>query len=416
MKKKIWECLAWIPSILVVLGIFLLSSQSGEDSKSTSEGILCYLADRTRLEVDFNDIEHLASFDAWNQVIRTLAHMTEYAVLSLCVGLAVSVNGFRGKLRFIYMCLGGIGICILDEFYQIFVPGRYGDLFDVFIDSCSVVVMAGLLFWLGERKKAANVVPIYGRRLFMSSYMDSITLEEVLARFKQWLGEEEFHYIVTPNVDHMVKLEKDKEFRKIYEQADLILPDGAPLMWIADSLGNPLGERIPGSDLLPHVCELAAAEGKSLFLLGAGEGVADLAAANLQRDYPGLQIAGTYSPSMSFAEDKGEQAYCVSLVKEKMPDILVLALGSPKQERFMAAYQKELPVKLVLPIGAAVDFYAGTVRRAPAWMREKGLEWLFRFWQEPGRLFRRYFIEDMKIFCLAWKYRHQIRGEKGDNS
>lgn len=422
-KNRITEYLAWIPAVLIVVLIFVLSSQNGDNSKETSGNFARVVADRTRLEVDYNDIENLQNFDAFNQFIRTLAHMTEYAVLSLCVGLAVSVNGFKGKMRFIYMCLLSGMVSVLDEFYQIFIPGRYGDLIDIFFDCFSVFVVAVITYLLGnlyekQRKKNKNNINkenhvIYKelyRRKYMSSYIDSIKLEQVLELFKKWLDEKvSLHYIVTPNADHMVQLEKNKDFRKIYDDADLILPDGAPLMWIAESLGNPLLEKIPGSDLLPVVCKMANENGYRVFILGGQEGVAKKAAEKLKEQYSKLQIAGFYSPDMNIEKDEKQQRKIVELINESKTDILVVALGAPKQEKFIYKYKDKLKVSLALPIGAAVDFAAETVNRAPKWMRKNGLEWFYRFMQEPGRLFRRYFIDDMKIFWLAWKYRHQIK-------
>lgn len=153
---------------------------------------------------------------------------------------------------------------------------------------------------------------------------------------------------------------------------------------------------------------MAAKEGHTMFLLGAGEGVAEAAKSKLTQNYPGLKIVGTYSPPMGFERDEKEVEKAIRIVNRKKPQILVVGLGAPKQEKFIYRYRDQMDFHVALPFGAAIDFEAGMVKRAPLWMRKLGLEWLFRFFQEPGRLFKRYFIDDMKIFWLAWKYRYEI--------
>lgn len=426
-KGKVYEYLAWLPAIVVVVMIFVLSSQNGSDSKEASSSVAVVVAEKTRLGVDFDDIWKTEGFDAFNQWIRTLAHMAEYGIFSLCVAFAVTVNGFRGKMRFIYTGILSISLSVLDEFYQIFVPDRYGDLIDVFFDSLSAMLVALLIYVTGavfsrKKKKTVEYTPFQDteilerRRTFMSVWVDSITLENVLQIFKEWIQKKEkFHYIVTPNADHMVKLEKDEKFRTLYEKADLILTDGQPLMWIADSLGNPITEKIPGSDLLPHVCKVGAELGASLFILGTTDEIAGRAIEKIKQQHSGLKIAGNYSPDMGFEKNEEQQKKAIEMINASNADILVLALGSPKQEKFIYDNRDKIKVSLALPIGAAVDFMAGAVNRAPKWMRRSGLEWLYRFLQEPGRLFRRYFVDDMKIFYLAWRYRHQIKGNVDEN-
>jgi len=213
-------------------------------------------------------------------------------------------------------------------------------------------------------------------------------------------------YVLTPNVDHIVRLETDIEFREIYEHASLILPDGKPLIWISKIYGTQLKEKISGSDLFPRVCELAADKSFSVFFLGAAEGVAAKAAANLQKKYPRLVIAGTYSPLPGFESDPVELENIFTHVKQAKADILILGLGCPKQEKFFYKYKEFLNVPLALHFGASFDFEAGIIKRAPRWMSNYGLEWLFRFFQEPKRLFKRYFIDDMLIIPLFLKYRN----------
>jgi exopolysaccharide biosynthesis WecB/TagA/CpsF family protein len=212
-------------------------------------------------------------------------------------------------------------------------------------------------------------------------------------------------YVVTPNVDHIVRLEGDSYFREIYENANLILTDGKPLIWISRLLGTPIREKVSGSDLFPRVCQSAGLEGKRLFLLGAAEGVADKAARNLKEQHSGIQIAGTYSPPVGFERDQKETDKIVSIINDSRTDILCIGMGSPKQEMFFYGLRDRLDVKVALNIGASIDFAAGNVKRAPLWMQRSGLEWLYRLLREPKRLAKRYLIEDMKILKIVWKYR-----------
>jgi len=240
---------------------------------------------------------------------------------------------------------------------------------------------------------------------FMNISIDNVTMDEALEKISYLVENTKQSYIVTPNVDHIVKLEKDKELLKIYMDATLILTDGQPLLWISKFYKTPIKEKVSGSDLFPKVCELAAEKGYTIFLLGAGEGVADIAAKKLSEKNKGLNIVGTYSPELGFENNPTEVARIQELIKSKSPDILVVGLGSPKQEKFIHKNKEELNVSLSICIGAGIDFEAGVVKRAPKWMRRCGLEWFFRLCKEPKRMFKRYIIDDLKIIGLIWKYK-----------
>lgn len=414
-KKFIWRTLCWVPAIATVLIIFILSSQNGVASIETSQSLTLSLVHLISGEsTSYHNASQMAAFEALDAFIRMLAHMGEYAFLSLMVGVAVTVNGFHGKIRMFYMCFLGVLTAGLDEFYQVFIPGRYGDLSDILCDSVGVIAMAVIWYILGKNIANRRVVadkkikPQEARRKFMNLCLDDITFDEAVGRIGRMACDDGKHYVVTPNVDHVMKIEKDLELRKIYENADLILTDGTPLMWIAESLGDPIKEKITGADMFPKVCEMAAEKGYTIFFLGAGPGVADRAKERLEKRYPGLTVVGTYSPPLNFEKNTKEVDKTIEIINEKNPQILVVGLGCPKQEKFIYRYLDRMNIHVALPFGAAIDFEAGMVKRAPLWMRKVGLEWFFRFLQEPGRLFKRYFIDDMKIFWLAWKYRFEI--------
>lgn len=240
---------------------------------------------------------------------------------------------------------------------------------------------------------------------FMNTCIDNLTMSETLNEIDKLIQKKNCSYVVTPNVDHIVRLEKDEELQKVYKNASLILTDGKPLIWISKWYKTPIKEKISGSDLFPRVCQLAANKNYTMYLLGAAEGVADTAARNLMKKYPGLNIVGTYSPPFGFEKNEQEMNKIKTQIQEVHPDILIVGLGCPKQEKFMYYHCKELGVPISFGLGASIDFEAGNIKRAPKCMSNHGLEWLYRFSKEPKRLFKRYFVDDLKIIQVARKYR-----------
>lgn len=246
------------------------------------------------------------------------------------------------------------------------------------------------------------------RMRLMNTEIDNLTMDETLDAIDSLIKEDNCSYVVTPNVDHIVQLEKDEELKRVYENASLILTDGKPLIWISNWYKTPIKEKISGSDLFPRVCELAAKKGYTMYLLGAAEGVADKAAKNLMDKYKGMNIVGTYSPPFGFEKDKVELKKIERQIQEVHPDILIVGLGCPKQEKYMYHHCKELDVPISFGLGASIDFEAGNIKRAPRWMSEHGLEWLYRITQDPKRLAKRYLVDDMKIISIARKYRRGV--------
>lgn len=243
------------------------------------------------------------------------------------------------------------------------------------------------------------------RMKFMNTEIDNLTMEEALEKIDDLIQLNKNSYVVTPNVDHLIQLERGGELVEAYKHADLILTDGKPLIWISKWYGTPIKEKISGSDLFPKLCELAAKKGYTMYFLGAAEGVAAKAAENLTNRYPGLQVVGTYSPPFGFEKNDAELDKIKNQIKEVHPHILVVGLGAPKQELFILHHKDELGVPLSLGLGASFDFEAGNIKRAPKWMANHGLEWLYRITQDPKRLAKRYLVDDRKILGLAIKYR-----------
>lgn len=240
---------------------------------------------------------------------------------------------------------------------------------------------------------------------FMNTEIDNLTMQEALKEIDKLIKERKCAYVVTPNVDHIVQLETNKELQAVYANASLILTDGKPLLWIAKWYGTPIKEKISGSDLFPLLCKMAAEKKYTMYFLGAAEGVAAKAADNLMKRYKGLQVVGTYSPPYGFENDQIEMNKIKTMIRNANPHILIVGLGCPKQEKFIYYNREELGVPISLDLGASFDFEAGNIKRAPKWMADHGLEWLFRITQDPKRMAKRYLVDDRKILSLAIKYR-----------
>lgn len=239
---------------------------------------------------------------------------------------------------------------------------------------------------------------------FMNTDIDNYTMAEAIDAIDELIQQNKNGYVVTPNVDHIVKLETNIELQQAYADADLILTDGKPMVWISKWYGNPIKEKVSGSDLFPLLCKRASERGYRVFLLGAAEGVAARAADNLCEKYPGLIIAGTYSPPFGFEKNPAEINKIIEIVTASAPHILIVGLGCPKQELFIYNYKERLNVPVSLGLGASIDFEAKVLKRAPKFLSDNGFEWLYRVIQDPRRMMKRYFIDDTKIIKLYFKY------------
>ena len=210
-------------------------------------------------------------------------------------------------------------------------------------------------------------------------------------------------FVVTPNVAHLVTLQHDPEFRQIYTQALLAVPDGVPLLWAAKLLKSPLGGRVNGTDLFEQLTAMAADRGLKVFLLGGRSGAASRAEEILTQRHPNLNVVGTYSPPFGFESNLDEIHRINTLIHDSNPDILFVGLGAPKQEKWIAHHYESLGVPVSIGIGVSFEFVAGMVKRAPRWMQKTGLEWLFRLISEPGRLWKRYLVGNIYFMYLVLK-------------
>lgn len=218
---------------------------------------------------------------------------------------------------------------------------------------------------------------------------DDVTIEEAVALMDDQIREGGFHQVATANVNFLMHAIHDSQLRQILCSCDMVVPDGMPVVWAARLMGGCLKERVSGVDLVPRLAALAAARDYGVFLLGASDASSRRATQLLEREYPGLRVAGRYSPPVLPLEQMNHDEI-LSKIERARPQILLVALGNPKQEKWIAMHRAALDVPLTVGIGGSLDFIAGTTARAPEWMRNSGLEWLHRACQEPGRLAHRY--------------------------
>jgi N-acetylglucosaminyldiphosphoundecaprenol N-acetyl-beta-D-mannosaminyltransferase len=229
--------------------------------------------------------------------------------------------------------------------------------------------------------------------------IDDLSMPEALDRLEEFIkighATGKSHQVATVNADFVVNSLHDPELRRILQESDMATADGMPLVMGARLLGVPLADRVTGADLVPALAERAAQKGYSIFLLGARPGVAARAGQILQSRYPGLKIVGSISPPNTSVLEMDQSI--LDEVKAARPDILLVAFGNPKQEKWISMYARELSVPICIGIGGTLDMIAGITRRAPLWMQRSGLEWLYRLMQEPRRLWKRYVL-DMGYF------------------
>lgn len=206
--------------------------------------------------------------------------------------------------------------------------------------------------------------------------------------------------LVTPNVDHLVKLQKDKEFYHAYQQAEWIICDSKILFLLSKLLKNPLPEAIPGSSFFTDFYEYHKNNTDcKIFLLGAAEGIADTARKRINKKIGREIIIGAHSPSYGFEKNPQECEEIIHIINRSGANILVVGVGAPKQEKWITKYRSQMPnIKIFMALGATIDFEAGTLKRAPMIWQKIGMEWLYRCLKEPKRLFKRYFIDDMQFF------------------
>lgn len=243
------------------------------------------------------------------------------------------------------------------------------------------------------------------KQALLNTYVSNLTMDEAITNIEDLVENKKKSYIVAINVDVVMKIESDSYLKQITDEAEMVLVDGQPLVWVAKMHKKPVKAKISGSDLVPLLCKKAADKGYTVYILGGKDGIAEKAKKRLEKKHPNIKIVGTYAPPMGFEKSEEEINKVNKKISEANPDLLIVCFGCPKQEKFIYENYQKYDATVSVCAGATVDFLAGNIKRAPKWMSKCGLEWLYRFFKEPKRLFKRYFVDDVKIIKLIWKYR-----------
>lgn len=219
--------------------------------------------------------------------------------------------------------------------------------------------------------------------------VSSINLDDAVACMERWIDEGGRNYVCVTGVHGVMESRRDERLRTIHNAAGMVTPDGMPLVWLSRLFGKRRTERVYGPDLMRQMTAVSARRGYRQFYYGGADGVADKLKQVLIAAYPGLNVVGTLTPPFRELTQEEDQAV-VDSINAARPDIVWVGLSTPKQEFWMASHRRSIAAPVMVGVGAAFDFLAGTKRQAPRWMQRMGLEWLFRLWSEPKRLWRRY--------------------------
>ena len=227
--------------------------------------------------------------------------------------------------------------------------------------------------------------------------IDNISQDDLLKRLDKGV-------LLTPNVDDLMKHQRDEVFHKCALNADFVVCDSKIVFLAAKFLGTPLKEAIPGSSFFPAYCDYHKNDDTKIFLLGAKEGVADIAKEKINKRIGRDIVVGTYSPPFGFEKDEKECTHIVDIVKKTSANVILVGLGNPKQTKWILKYRDQLPnIDVFLALGATIDFEAGNIKRAPKIFQKFAMEWFYRLIKEPRRMYRRYFIDDIPFFWLLFK-------------
>lgn len=239
-------------------------------------------------------------------------------------------------------------------------------------------------------------IRILGNRVHM------VQMPDVLQLMEEWIQDgQKCRYVIVSNMHAIMEAHKEPVFKEVVNSADLFVPDGISALWVGRHKGFPLQRRVCGSDLIQAFCELANQKGYRSFFYGDTENVLKHMTARLKESSPNLEILGCYSPPFRPLTPE-EDEKIVGMINRLRPDVLWIALGCPKQERWMFEHRNRLDVPVMVGVGAAFKFLSGKVKRAPLWIREHHLEWLWRLVNEPARIWRRVFVDGPQFVCYTF--------------
>ena len=233
--------------------------------------------------------------------------------------------------------------------------------------------------------------------------VDAVTMAQAVERVEDLIAEKNSSIVATANAEMLLNATHDAELKKILNAASLVVPDGAGTVWAARHLGKQMPERVAGFDLVQELMKIAPARGIKFFLFGAAPGIADKAKLKAETLYPGIKIVGTRNGYFKPADEPE----IISQIKNSQPDILLAALGVPKQEKWLFKYRDELKIPVSIGVGGTFDVMAGVVKRAPLWMQKARLEWLFRAMLQPSRAGRL-----IALPKFVWKVHQQKLGTR----
>jgi N-acetylglucosaminyldiphosphoundecaprenol N-acetyl-beta-D-mannosaminyltransferase len=227
----------------------------------------------------------------------------------------------------------------------------------------------------------------------LSVHISKKNLKETTDLMCEWIDTKQKKRMCVTPVNCVLWAYRDERLRHVYNSSDLNLADGVPLIWASKLFGNKIRGRVTGLDLLPEFARIAAQKKYSFFLLGAKEGVAQALANSLKQKFSELDIAGVYSPPFAERFSDEENKKMIEMINSVKPNVLWVSLTAPKQDHWIFEHLDKLNVNIAIGVGGAFEVSAGLIKRAPVWMQKAGLEWFYRFLQEPTRLFKRYFVE-----------------------
>jgi UDP-N-acetyl-D-mannosaminuronic acid transferase (WecB/TagA/CpsF family)/UDP-N-acetylmuramyl pentapeptide phosphotransferase/UDP-N-acetylglucosamine-1-phosphate transferase len=315
----------------------------------------------------------------------------------------------------LYLSLSAIIISVYQSFYLLLILTAFGWITFEFLKN---KVQAEEL--IIERDFSV------GRIKLFQVGIDQINNQEAVQRIEEFVISKKPHLVVTPDTLAILRARKDPEYQAILKSADLVTPDGAGILWATITLNCPLVERVTGIDIIYNVCRLTAKKGYSLYLLGASPGIAKKAAENLIKEYPGIKIVGTHHGYFNSLDSEGaiindksngskiddlkvkdikignkidnkEEKEIIREIEEKRPDILLVGMGVPKQEKWITKNLSRLNVPVCMGVGGSFDVLSGKIPRAPLWMQKHGMEWIYRLIREPKKVFR-----IITLFYFIW--------------
>ncbi len=236
--------------------------------------------------------------------------------------------------------------------------------------------------------------------------VSAVNMDQALNRIDGWIKARDRDYVCVCPVHSIMECRRSAELRSIFNRAGMVTPDGMPVVWVAHMKGFAAVSRVYGPDLMLAELGVSAARGHRHFFYGGGAGVAEKLADAMRRRFAGLDVAGIFEPPFGTLDELCTPQ-AAELINKARPDVVWIGLSSPKQDRWMARMRPQLDAPVLIGVGAAFDFLSGTVRQAPRWMQRSGLEWLFRLATDPGRLWRRYVIDNP---WFVWDVALQMTG------